>query len=599
MNRRLLILVALIAAGCSGGNDDLWLNCGVPSPKGEPYFEYRILDHWDNLDNTVERGYAGESIWNWTGELPRERINQYGRLNRSIGINGVVLNNVNADPEILTEKYLYRVSNIADILRKYGIQVFLSVNFASPMALGDLDTADPLDIRVCDWWKAKVDRIYQLIPDFGGFLVKASSEGQPGPQDFGRTHAEGANMIARLMATRGGIVMWRAFVYSPNSPDRANQAVEEFKPLDGKFRENVIVQIKNGPVDFQPREPISPLFFNMKQTDMMPELQITQEYLGQSWHLTYLGTMWEEFFSNMFNGSIGVTSGSENGLEPSKANTHRAIAGVANTGQDDSWCGHIFSQANWYAFGRLAWDPTLDSSQIAEEWLRGTFRKPWWCSNKRFTEKFIRPVKDMMMRSREACVDYEMPLGFHHLFNGSHYGPGPWQQAPRPDWMPAYYHKAAADGIGFDRTEATGSGNTAQYPEPLRSKYENIGTCPENLLLWFHHVPWDYRMSSGRSVWDEICLHYDRGISEVQDFLQIWKNARPFVDRERWNAVQERLTIQEADARWWRDACVQYFGTFSGMPVPDDVRQPEIPLDSLMRRRGDPPTGTTAGNSSF
>ena len=586
MNRRLLSLLALIAVGCSGGNDDLWLNCGVPAPKGEPYFEYRILDHWDNLDNSVERGYAGESIWNWTGELPRERIEQYGRLNRSIGINGAVLNNVNANPKILTEEYLYRVSNIADILRKYGIQVFLSVNFASPMALGELDTADPLDIRVCDWWKAKVDRIYQLIPDFGGFLVKASSEGQPGPQDFGRTHAEGANMIARLMATRGGIVMWRAFVYSPNSPDRANQAVEEFMPLDGQFRENVIVQIKNGPVDFQPREPVSPLFFNMKKTDMMPELQVTQEYLGQSWHLTYLGTMWEEFFAGMF------TTGNV-------ANCRRAIAGVANTGQEDSWCGHIFSQANWYAFGRLAWDPTLDPAQIAEEWLRGTFRKPWWCSKRRFTENFIVPVMDMMMRSREACVDYEMPLGFHHLFNGSHYGPGPWQKAPRPDWMPAYYHKAAADGIGFDRTEATGSGNTAQYPEPMRSRYENIETCPENLLLWFHHVPWDYRMSSGRSIWDEICLHYDRGVSEVQSFIREWAAVKKYVDRERWNAVQERLEIQEADARWWRDACVQYFGTFSGMPVPDDVRQPEIPLDSLMRRRGDPPVNTVVENSSF
>lgn len=585
MSKRFLLLIALIAVGCSGGNDDLWLNCGVPGPQGEPYYEYRILDHWDNLDNTVERGYAGESIWNWTGELPKERIRQYGRLNKSIGINGVVLNNVNANPEILTEKYLYRVSNIADILREYGIQVFLSINFASPMALGEVETADPLDIRVCDWWKAKVERIYQLIPDFGGFLVKASSEGQPGPQDFGRTHAEGANMLARLMVAHGGIVMWRSFVYSASSPDRANQAVEEFKPLDGKFRDNVIVQIKNGPVDFQPREPVNPLFFNMDKTPVMPELQVTQEYLGQGWHLTYLGTMWEEFFASMFS-----TGG---------VNSHMAIAGVANTGQDENWCGHIFSQANWYAYGRLAWDPTLDPAQIAEEWLRGTFRKPWWCSQKQFTSKFINPVKDMMMRSREACVNYEMPLGFHHLFNGSHYGPGPWQKAPRPDWMPAYYHKAAADGIGFDRTEATGSGNTAQYPEPLRSKYENIETCPENLLLWFHHVPWDYTMSSGRSIWDEICLHYDKGISEVEDFLQIWAGAKPFVDKERWNAVQERLLIQEADARWWRDACVQYFGTFSGMPVPEDVRQPEIPLDSLMRRRGDPPMNTVVENSSF
>ncbi|MCQ2179717.1 MAG: alpha-glucuronidase [Bacteroidales bacterium] len=571
MNRILLSILALIAVGCSNGNDELWLNCGVPAPQGEPYFEYRILDHWDNLDNTVECGYAGESIWNWTGDLPKERIERYCRLNKSIGINGVVLNNVNADPSILTEEYLYRVSNIARILERYDMDVFLAVNFASPMALGDLDTADPLDIRVCDWWKAKVDRIYELVPNFGGFLVKASSEGLPGPQDFGRTQAQGANMIARLMATRAGIVMWRTSVTSPESPDMASQDVEEFMPLDGTFRENVIVQVKNGPVGFQPREPINPLFFNLKKTDMMPELQITQEYLGQSWHLTYLGTMWEEFFACMFGtGQI--------------SNCRRAIAGVANTGQDASWCGHIFSQANWYAFGRLAWDPTLDPGQIAEEWLRGTFRKPWWCSGKRFTREFIRPVKDMMMRSREACVDYEMPLGTHMLCNGSHYGPGPWEGATRPDCAPAYCHKAAADGIGFDRTEATGTGNTAQYPEPLRSQYENIGTCPEDLLLWFHHVPWDYRMSSGRSLWDELCLHYDRGVSEVQDFLKIWEGARPYVDRERWNAVQERLTVQEADARRWRDACIQYFGTFSGMPVPEDVREPEIPLDSLMRR---------------
>ena len=571
MNWRLLIIAALVAVGCSGGNEELWLNCGIPSPEGEPYFKYRILDHWDNLDDTVERGYAGESIWNWTGELPSERIHQYGRLNQSIGINGVVLNNVNANPAILTEESLYRVSNIASILRQYGIRTYLSINFASPMALGECETADPLDPSVTKWWRDKIDRIYYLIPDFGGFVVKASSEGQPGPQDFGRTHADGANMLGRILGRHGGIVMWRAFVYSPTSPDRANQAVEEFMPLDGEFRNNVIIQIKNGPVDFQPREPISPLFFNMHETEVMPELQITQEYLGQSMHLAYLGTMWEEFFATMF----GVAQ---------EIPCRTAIAGVANTGQDSSWCGHIFSQANWYAFGRLAWDPSLDSAQIAEEWLRGTFRKPWWCSRKRFDRKFIAPVKDMMMRSREACVDYEMPVGLHHLFDSSHYGPGPWETSSRPDWMPAYYHKAAQDGIGFDRTAATGSANTAQYPEPLRSRYEDLATCPENLLLWFHHVPWDYRMSSGRSVWDEICLHYDRGISEVEDFRKIWEKAKPYVDEARWRAVSERLVVQEADARCWRDACVQYFATFSGMPVPDDVRRPEIPLDELMKQ---------------
>ena len=588
MNIRSLFLLpaAVLLAGCTAGdNSKLWLNAGIPTPEGEPYYEYRILNHWDNLDDSVERGYAGASIWNWTGELPADRIRMYGELNRSIGINGSVLNNVNANPSVLREDCLKRVAEIADILREYGIKTYLSINFATPMALGETSTADPLDPEVSEWWKAKAEEIYGMIPDFGGFLVKACSEGQPGPQDFGRTHADGANMLADALAPHGGIVMWRAFVYAPDSPDRANQAVEEFKPLDGQFRKNVIIQIKNGPVDFQPREPANPLFFNLGKTASMPELQVTQEYLGQAWHLTYLGTMWEEFLDAL-----------EEGGSPS---VHPAIAGVANTGQDDNFCGHIFSQANWYAFGRLAWDPTLSAGQIAEEWLRGTFPKPWWCSEKRFTSKFIVPVKDMMLRSREACVDYEMPLGTHHLFNGSHYGPGPWQKAPRPDWMPAYYHKAAADGIGFDRTEATGSGNTAQYPEPLRSRYENISTCPENLILWFHHIPWDYRMNSGRTIWDELCLHYDRGISEVQDFLKIWAKAKPFVDGSRWSAVQERLLIQEADARWWRDACVQYFGTFSGTAVPEDVEKPEIPLDSLMRRRGDPPVNTVVENSSF
>ena len=361
MNRLYTLLIALIAVGCTGGNDVLWLTCGVPEPDGNAAYEYRILDHWDNLDNTVERGYAGESIWNWTGELPVERIHTYGRLNRSIGINGCVLNNVNANPAILTDEYLQRVAEIADILREYGMRTYLAINFATPMALGDLPTADPLSDAVIAWWTVTVEKIYKLVPDFGGFLVKASSEGQPGPQDFGRTHADGANMLADVLAPYGGIVMWRSFVYAATSPDRANQAVEEFKPLDGQFRSNVIIQIKNGPVDFMPREPVNPLFFNLEKTASMPELQITQEYLGQAWHLTYLGTMWQEFFEGF---------GSEGGP---------AIAGVANTGQDANWCGHLFSQANWYAFGRLAWDPSLSADVIAEEWIRGTFPRPWWC----------------------------------------------------------------------------------------------------------------------------------------------------------------------------------------------------------------------------
>ncbi len=587
MKRIMIFLAAILAAGCANKPKDvLWLANGPVEPQGEPYYEYRILDHWDNLDDSVERGYAGKSIWEWTApEIPAERIHTYGRLNKSLGINGSVLDNVNANPKILDSEHIRRVAQIADILREYGIRTYLAINFATPMALGELPTADPLDPAVVQWWKAKADEIYALIPDFGGFLVKASSEGQPGPQDFGRTHVDGANMLADAVGPHGGMVMWRAFVYAATSPDRANQAVEEFEHLDGQFRDNVIIQIKNGPVDFQAREPFSPLFGRMDKTVTMPELQVTQEYLGQSVHLVFLAPMWEEFFDEV----------------RSYARLDRkAIAGVANTGQEDTWCGHVFSQANWYAFGRLAWDPTLTSEQIADEWIHLSFVKPWWCSKKRWEKEFVTPVKEMMLSSREACVNYTMPLGFHHIFNGSHYGPGPWQGSVRPDWSPLYYHKAGPDGVGFDRTVATGSGNTAQYHEPFASMVDNLSTCPDKYLLWFHHLPWDYRMRSGRTLWDEICLHYQSGIDTVRGYLDTWAAVKKFVDEDTWNKVQERLVIQEADARWWRDACVQYFQTFSGMPVPSDVAAPEIPLDSLKRRRGNPPilAPDPAGDSS-
>lgn len=575
MKKIKLLTLLLIAVGCTRGNDVLWLANGPVEPEGTPYYEYRILDHWDNLDDTVERGYAGPSIWSWTdAEIPAERIHTYGRLNKSIGINGSVLNNVNANPKILDAEHIARVAQIADILREYGIRTYLSINFATPLALQELPTADPLDPTVRAWWIAKAEEIYAAIPDFGGFLVKASSEGQPGPQDFGRSHVDGANMLAEALAPHGGIVMWRAFVYSSTSPDRANQAVEEFKHLDGQFADNVIIQIKNGPVDFQAREPVNPLFFNLDKTASMPELQVTQEYLGQSMHLAYLGPMWEEFFGTLM----------DNGCDD-----RIAIAGVANTGQEDTWCGHIFSQANWYAFGRLAWDPTLTSEQIADEWIRHTFKKPALCGRSRWEKEFVSPVKEMMLSSRETVVNYTMPLGFHHLFNGSHYGPGPWQRSIRPDWSPLYYHKADEDGIGFDRTVATGSGNTGQYPEPLASMYENVETCPENLILWFHHIPWDYRMKNGSTIWEDICQHYNDGIETVRGYIDTWAGVKKFVDADTWNKVQERLVIQEADARWWRDACVQYFQRFSKMDVPASLLQPEIPLDSLYRRRGDPP----------
>ena len=551
---------------------------GVLDIKEEPSFERRILNHWDNLNNTIERGYAGWSIWHWGEPVPVELIKDYARLNASIGINGSVLNNVNATPEMLRRDYLERVAEIADVMRPYGVRVYLSVNFSSPAALGGLPTSDPLDPAVQQWWKSKAEEIYSLIPDFGGFLVKANSEGLPGPQDFGRTHADGANMLADALEPYDGIVMWRAFVYAPNSPDRANQAYDEFMPLDGEFRDNVLIQIKNGPVDFQPREPFSPLFGVMTKTAMMVEFQITQEYMGGSNHLVYLSTQLEEcldsdtYCDNEYSTVAGITSGK---AYPEVYNT-TAIAGVANIGRDKNWCGHYFAQSSWYAFGRLAWNAELSSEEIAREWLQQTFS----------TEpEFVEPVLDMMMTSRETAVDYMMPLGLHHIFAGEHhYGPEPWYEpeGARLDWLPKYYHQAGPDGIGFDRTRS-GSGNVDQYHEPLASIYNNLETCPEELLLWFHHIPWNHKMSSGRTFWDEMCHRYDRGVKKVREYQAVWDAAKPYVDKERWEAVRAKLEIQESDARWWRDACVQYFGEFSGMPVPADVEQPERPLEELKK----------------
>ena len=560
-------LQRLERTGKAGGELDI---------REEPSYERRILNHWDNLDNTVERGYAGWSIWHWGEPVPVELIKEYARLNASVGINGSVLNNVNATPEMLRRDYLERVAEIADIMRPYGVRVYLSVNFSSPAQLGGLPDSDPLRPEVQEWWADKVAEIYGLIPDFGGFLVKANSEGLPGPQDFGRTHADGANMLADALKPFDGIVMWRAFVYSPKSSDRACQAYDEFAPLDGHFRDNVLIQIKNGPVDFQPREPFSPLFGHMPNTQMMAEFQITQEYLGFSNHLVYLIPLFKECLdSDTYCKGEGstiadITTGK---LYPDVYNT-TAIAGVANIGRDENWCGHHFAQSSWYGFGRMAWDVTLTAEEIAQEWLEQTFTSD---------PDFVEPVLDMMMTSREAAVDYMMPLGFHHIFAWTHhYGPEPWCDIPgaRADWLPKYYHKADAEGVGFDRTRA-GSGNVDQYHEPLASLYNSIETCPEELLLWFHHVPWTHKMSSGRTLWDEICHRYDRGIKKVREYQAVWEKAKPYVDAERWEAVRAKLEIQESDARWWRDACVQYFGEFSGMPVPADVEQPERPLEEL------------------
>ena len=525
-----------------------------------PTFNLRILNHWDNLDGTIERGYAGQSLWQWD-ELPNKlspRYEMYARANASIGINGTVLNNVNASPQILSSPYLNKIKVLADLFRSYGIKVYLSINFASPMVLDQLATADPLNKEVILWWKNKVKEIYQLIPDFGGFLVKANSEGQPGPCDFNRTHAEGANMLADALKPYKGIVMWRAFVYDPNDADRAKQAYQEFVPLDGQFKSNVIIQTKNGPVDFQPREPYSPLFTAIEHTDQMVEFQITQEYLGHSNHIAYLAPMWKEFFGFVPNSSL------------------KAIAGVANIGADTNWCGHTFAQSNWYAFGRLAWNPELSSEEIAEEWIKQTFSTE---------EKVIDPMKDIMLESHEAVVNYMMPMGLHHLFAwGHHYGPEPWCNIPgaRPDWMPSYYHKADKQGLGFDRS-SQGSNAVAQYPPTLQELYDHIETCPEEYLLWFHHVPWTYKLKNGTTLWERLCQHYDLGVQQVREFQKKWDQVAPWIDEERFKEVQDYLKIQVQDAVWWKDACLLYFQTFSNLPFPGDMERPIHNLNSLQK----------------
>ncbi len=545
-------------------------SCSNLDIKEQPFYDLRILNHWDNPNGTVERGFAGKSIF--LNPDP-QRMQMYGRANASVGINGTVLNNVNAKPEALSTEHLQKAKSIADQLRPYGIRVYLSINFASPIKLGGLKTADPLDASVISWWKDKVNEIYRLIPDFGGFLVKANSEGEPGPQDFGRTHADGANMLANALRPHKGIVMWRAFVYDPKSSDRANQAYLEFMPFDGQFADNVIIQIKNGPVDFQPREPYSPLFTAMQKTPMMVEFQITQEYLGAANHLVYLAPMWREFFSFV------------------KPERLKAMAGVANIGDDTNWCGHHFAQSNWYAFGRLAWNPSLTSEQIADEWLRQTFDKSAKPSNSKATaslssEKTLyAQLLKVMLDSREACVSYMMPLGLHHIFaGGHHYGPEPWYspRGVRADWTPPYYHRADSIGLGFDRT-LTGSANVQQYPESLCSLYNDINTCPENLLAWFHHVPWDFRMKSGRTFWDELCHKYDDGLHQARHFLAVWDAMQPYIDTQRFDEVQHKLRIQALDAVWWRDACLLYFQTFSHRPIPQDVEHPVHNLDEMMK----------------
>lgn len=533
-----------------------------------PRIELRVLDHWDNLDGSVERGYAGASIWDWQ-QLPGyldPRYAEYARACASIGINGTVLNNVNASAKVLTRPYLVKVAALAGVLRPYGLKVYLSARFSAPIELGGLKTADPLDPAVRAWWRSKVDEIYRLIPDFGGFLVKANSEGQPGPQDYGRTHADGANMLADALAPHGGVVMWRAFVYGRSKKDRARQAYDEFVPLDGKFRANVLLQVKNGPIDFQPREPFHPLFGAMPHTPVMMEVEITKEYLGFASHLAYLGPLFEEALrSDTYARGEGSTVARV--IDGSLFGYHiTGMAGVANVGADRNWTGSLFNQANWYVFGRLAWDPTLSSAAIAEEWVRMTFSND---------PAFVAPVVAMMMGSREAVVDYMTPLGLaHQMASGTHYGPGPWvNNNPEPDWNPVYYNRADSNGIGFDRT-ASGSNAVAQYAPPVAAQFANLETVPEKYLLWFHHVPWDYRLSSGQTLWDELVSHYTHGVDEVRAMRQTWSGLAAYVDPERFAEVTRFLAIQQREAQWWRDASIAYFQTLSKRPLPPGVAPP-------------------------
>lgn len=556
-----------------------------------PKINIRLLNHWDNMNRTVERGYAGFSIWKWhllPGYIdPRYR--DYARANASIGINGTVINNVNANALIFTKEYLVKVAALAAVFRPYGIKLYLSAKFSAPIEIGKLKTADPLDEDVKNWWKKKVDEIYSYIPDFGGFVVKANSEGQPGPQNYKRTHADGANMIADALAPHKGIVMWRAFVYSNETPvDRTKQSWNEFKPFDGAFRSNVILQVKNGPLDFQPREPFHPLFGALPKTPVMMEFQLTQEYLGQGTSLVYEAPLMKEVLdADTYANGKGTTIAK---IIDGSAEQHSltGIAGVSNIGDDRNWCGHPFAQANWYAFGKLAWDHTLSSEKIADEWIRMTFSND---------TAFIRPVKNMMLTSRETLVHYMTPLGLHHIMgDGHHYGPSPWSdKLGRADWNPVYYHRADSIGLGFERTEK-GSNALEQYMPEVRKMYEDATTCPDSYLLWFHHLPWNFKMKSGNTLWNELCHKYYQGLEEVRLMQQTWNTLQNKTDREQFEHVKMLLAIQEKEAVWWRDACVQYFASFSKQPIPAGLEKPEHPLEYYKSIRIQFAPGNSGGN---
>jgi alpha-glucuronidase len=538
-----------------------------------PKIRYRMLNHWDNLDRTVERGYAGFSLWDWH-KLPdyvSPQYKDYARANASVGINGAVLTNVNANALILTGPYLIKVAALADVFRPYGIRVFLTARFNAPIEIGGQKTADPLDPAVMAWWKTKAAEIYELVPDFGGFLVKANSEGQPGPHDYGRSHAEGANLLADALAPKGGVVIWRAFVYDDKVPDdRAKQAYNDLVPQDGMFRDNALLQVKNGPIDFQPREPYHPLFGAMPKTPLMLEVQITQEYLGCATHLVYLAPLFKETLdadTYCYGPGSPVASVVDGSLD---GHARSGLAGVANIGSNRNWCGHPFAAANWFALGRLAWDHGIASEDIAEDWLRMTFSND---------AHFVGPAKAMMIESREAVVNYMTPLGLHHIMaRNHHYGPGPWVDQGRPDWTSTYYHRAESAGIGFDRTPG-GSDAVSHYFSPYREQVSNLDTCPEELLLWFHHVPWQHMMKSGRTLWDELCHKYNSGVESVRRMQQTWDSLAALVDKARFEHVKALLRIQEQESRWWRDACLLYFQSFSGLPIPPEYEQPAESLE--------------------
>ncbi len=543
-----------------------------------PSVQHRVVNHWDNLNRVVERGYAGLSLWDW-GTLPaykdNPRYHDYARINASLGINGTVINNVNADARVLTDQFLEKTAALADVFRPYGIKLYLSVKFNSPMLLDGFETADPLDPKVQQWWKERVKKVYEYIPDFGGFLVKANSEGQPGPQDFGRNHAEGANMMAEALEPFGGLVFWRAFVYAPEQGDRFREAYDEFMPLDGKFKDNVIVQIKNGPIDFQPREPFSPLFGSLEKTNIALELQVTQEYFGFSYHLAYQGPLFAEALNaDTYAQGEGTTIGKILAGDVFDYK-HTGMAAVINPGNSRNWTSHPFVQSSWYAFGRLAWDVSLSSDSIADEWLRQTFSND---------AEFLNPMQEIMAISREAGVNYRMPLGLTHLYaQGHHYGPAPWHdKAGRPDWTAYYYHKATKDGIGFDRTKS-GSNAIEQYHDELTNKFADPDTTPEDILLWFHHLGWDYQMDSGRTLWQELVHKYDTGVAQVEQMQTAWESVKDYVDAERYQRVKALLNVQLRDAKHWRDACVSYFQSVNGLPLPQGSPEPAHDLDYYKR----------------